>query len=110
MRSKLRMTVIVILCAFSQISACILSQARADGFTGDPLLLKLIATQNEQNVRAIDCWQGTVEIVERRSQLKEGIKTASRRDVHFAWNRQMQAWRWSNEWLEFSASASNLES
>jgi hypothetical protein len=103
------MSVIVILCAFSQISACILSQARADEFTGDPLLLKLIATQNEQNVRAIDCWQGTVEIIERRSQLKEGIKTASRRDVHFAWNRQMQAWRWSNEWLEFSATQGKKE-
>jgi hypothetical protein len=101
MQSNLRIAILVLLCSLFLLTCeCVLTQAQADGFIGDPLLLKFVADQNEQNVRAIQCWQGTVEVVE-KSQSKDGTKTKWRRHVHFAYDQERQAWLWSNEWLEY---------
>lgn len=102
MRSKLRMTVLVFLSSlFLQNCELLLDRARADGFQGDPLLLKQVAEKNEQNVLAIRCWQGTVDAVEKR-QNKDGSKVQWRRQVEFAFDRQTVAWLRRNKWLEFS--------
>ena len=96
------MTVIVLLGAvLLQICECVMNRAQADGFLGDPLLLKLVADQNEQNVLAIRCWQGTVEAIE-KSQHQDGMKVQCRRHVDFAFDRQTDSWLWRNKLLEFS--------
>ena len=102
MRSKLRMTVLVLFSTlFMHNCELVLNQARADGFIGDPILLKLVADKNKQNVLAIRCWQGTAEAIEKH-QDKDGIKVLCRRHIDFAFDRQTDAWLWRSKYLEIS--------
>lgn len=102
-RPTIRMALFVLL-SFVSLLSCelVLNQAKADGFQGDPLLLKLVADQNEPNVLAIRCWQGTVEEIAKR-QSNDGKKIQSRRQLEFALDRPMDEWLWKSTWLEFSA-------
>ena len=103
MRSKLQMIVLLLLSNFFLNCELVLNQALADGFQGDPLLLKLVADQNEKNILAICCWQGTVEETAKRRGI-DGTKIQSRRQIEFALDRQKDAWLWKIHWLEFSSS------
>lgn len=106
MRSKLQMIVLVLLSTFFLNFELVLDKAMADGFLGDPLLLKLVADQNEKNVLAIRCWQGTVEETAKRRGI-DGTKIQSRRQIDFALDRQKDAWLWKTHWLEFSSTQGN---
>lgn len=102
MQTKLRMTIPVLLCfLLTEICGLATNQLKADGFRGDPELLKLIADQNKQNVLAIRCWQGTVDAIEKH-QDKNGTKVQWRRDVDFAFDRQADAWLWRSKVLDLS--------
>jgi hypothetical protein len=84
-------------------------RVKAQEFTGDPELLKLVAGQSRVNVESLLTWRGRLNVVENRSEAS-GEERRYKSKVDFAYDRKLNAKRWRWNCHDFSIIKDGKES